>query len=63
VSKSEKEVPMDLVDMLATLLLKDLILLGFPTPDPKQQVSLAYTYAELMFERRSAEIHHDDTAS
>lgn len=47
--------PKDLVtstDMLAYLLLKDFIASGYPAIDPRKQVDAAYSYAELMTQRR-----------
>lgn len=39
-------------DMLAYLLLKDFIVSGYPAIDARKQVDAAYSYAELMAERR-----------
>jgi hypothetical protein len=41
-----------LTDSFALILLRDFIFSGFPSLDPLAQVNAAYTYAEVMVERR-----------
>jgi hypothetical protein len=41
-----------MVDSLAFMLLKEFITMGYPAVDPIRQVDAAYTYAEMMADRR-----------
>lgn len=50
--KNEKQ--MLLADFMAVLLLKEFIQMGFPSPDPKTQVALAYAYAEQIIAYRES---------